>query len=259
MADEFRWRMDASAHDTVLRALRAQITSAHQAQRPLPMAEIITLVPLITTQQDDVERRGAVTFTGDRFVNRANQPLWITFSDPAIGEFYVTLPDVFSGTVRVNLSEIAIALDTPIELEIPKLAELGVNRGSFQDLTNITLSPEISISTLKDKSAPQRITKIEAELASGLLLQGAAAAGEKQGRRSAGPSAFEYAVAARLLGAKDPCGPDPKDPVWSVYRRADGICIIEGDDWAAGGSTTWVRVFGPATKAACDQYFNNHC
>jgi hypothetical protein len=259
MADEFRWRMDASAHDTVLRALRAQIMSAHQLQQPLPMAEIIALVPLITSQHDDVGRRGAVTFTGDRFANRANDPLWITFSDPAIGEFYVTLPAVFSGTVRVNLQEIAIALDSPIELEIPKLAELGVNRGSFQDLTTITLSPEISISTLIDKTAPQRITKIEAELASGILLRGAAGeAGDAQKRRPGGPSAFEREVAARLLGAKDPCGPDPNDPVWRVYRRADGICIIEGDGWAEGGGV-WVPVFGPDTKAACDRYFNANC
>lgn len=254
MSNVFRWRMDASTHTSVMRALRREIVNSYSAHSDLPLSTVVALLPLATNQSTEISGRGAIRFAGAAFRNAAQRDLWLEFSDPAMGDFSLTLPSVISGQIAVTGDRIALAFDTPIELEIPRLATLGVNRSSYQDLVSLELTPATSVSSLRERTHPDRITQIDAEL------------GREQLRNllsletEASESTRDLASLAMVLNASKSCGGDPDDPNWYVYwDKQLQDCIVHHGTIITGGQIRYQHRFGPATQRSCEQYVANNC
>lgn len=244
--DVFHWKMSAAAHKSAVDSLRGDIIHSHANGTPLPIQLIADLLPLESDQLEEAAKRGNFKWTGSKFSNEAPDELWMELEDPVMQTFTATIPAVWSGEVKVAGKELTIRFDTPIELEIPRLATLGVGRSQFQSLTSIVIDSELSLSVFEEVNAPTRQTWVEAKL-------------------SAGSNDMQFDQAELEVYAKfepgDGCGfGDPEDPNWYVYSRVrDGICVVHYGTIIAGGSIAYEYRYGPGTKAQADAYFNQHC
>lgn len=248
--DVFVWPMSAEANKGAVDMLRDEIISAHQAQpqRPVPISLVFALLPVTAEDTQPAIARGNFIFNGDRWENRANDPLEVAFNDPVLKEYSITFPAVFAGTIEVVGPRVKLVFEPPIEIEIPRLAELGVDRSKFQQLVSVDTSPEQSLSILKEASGEQRETWIQVRLARNSALA---------------PGAFLEVSGVRLMdfsSGGNPCGGDPNDPNWYVYERnTDHLCFVHYGTVIEGGQLAYTYRFGPATYDACNSWSNTHC
>lgn len=251
--------MNARAHRDSVNALVFEIKSAHTNQTPLPINIISQLLPLQSDQLDDVEDRGVFEFDGDSFTNEADGELWIEFYDPVLEEFSATLPAVWKGAVDIQGKSLRISFSEPIPLEISKIATIGINRSSFQSLASIVITPKASVSRLIDGIDEDKETFIVAELEDfeeddieNVKILGINETTETYGER--------VANAFTMLAAEEDdcgCGPCADEPDWYVYRKRTGITCFTHSGTIVG-APAYDRLYGPDTKAACDNWINNH-
>lgn len=241
--DTYTWELTGFPHKSSVDALRTDIIFAHANQSPFPISIVVDLLPLQSDQLDEVARRGNFLISGDAFSNEADTELVVTLEDPAIETFFVTLPSIWSGRLHVAGDELEIVFDPALELEVPRLETLGVNRSKYQLVTSIACSPARAVTTLQDKISQGAETLIDV-----LLDPDAEAA---MSVRRAATSAM-----ATIMSSKCTSG-EPDDPNWYVYRRRnDGICIIHYGSIVYGANAYDWR-FGPATYDACVRHEQN--
>jgi len=244
----FTWKMSAEAHKSSVYELRKVIVEHYQEQKPLELLTILSLVPLFTEDVQLIADRGFFEFAGDAFTNSGDSHL-LTFYDNVIGNYYVTLPKDWTGEIKVSGDNIEINFTSEVMIEIPELANLGVDRSAFQKLISIKSTLETTISILIDNDSDEKETWIDAVL----IPEAATAIHYPQ---------YELASFEKFDTSTNGCGPDENDPSWYVYQRIQGGdvlgCLIH-HGIIVGGSIAYVQRFGPGTFSACKAYMDQNC
>ena len=241
MSDTFTWSMSAIPHADSIGALRQEIKDAHLSDGKLAVGLILDLLPLNTPNAQDAIERGAFGFEKGRFSN-SGDALRVEIFDPVLDTYYLDIPDVWAGTVTTTGDLVSLVFDTPVGLEIPKLAALGVGRSKFQKLERMSCDKERLVSVLVD-TVNGNLTNLDVRLS-----------------QTAGPAAL--GITGRLIGmSSDPCKPDANDPNWYVYGRinAPGMCIIHYSEVVYGGEMAYVYEFGPSTYDRCADFARANC
>lgn len=246
MAKEvFNWRMSAEQHKSSVYALRDEIINHCTDQTPLALSLILDLLPLVTEERDLIVARGNVEFNGNEFSNTGEET-WIEFADQVLGNYYATIPEEWKGNVVIKDELITIEFTTPILVEIPELANLGVDRSSFQKFIGLKSTKQTTISFLVDNSDENKETWIDAVLQSNLP-------------RTLHTPDYELASFETFDTSNNNCGADPNDPNWYVYKRTtDGLCFVHHGNIINQAQIYEYR-YGPSTMADCDNYASQHC
>lgn len=247
MTDVFYWRMNAAMHRTSVAALVAEIRDSQTKKQPLPLSIITTLLPLATPQREEIAKRGNFEWVSEQsWENRANTELRVQLDDPAMGTFFALLPAHWKGSVEGDESELELTFDTPLELEIPKLAELGLGRSAFQLFVSITVSAELAESVLDDGVDQSKETRVQAILGDFLNVR------QFEGN-------LKVRVAELFSLGRD-CGTqDKNDPNWYVYRRINGgLCFIHYGT-VIDHAEIYQYVFGPGTYEEASRAEQQSC
>lgn len=243
--DIFHWRMSAAQHKSAVDQLRREIILAHRHQTPLPVSLVVQLLPLRSEQLAEAAARGSFTFTDDTWSNEAMDELWMEFEDSVLQTFNTTIPRVWSGRVSINGEQLTIHFDSVLEIEIPRLSEMGVGRSSFQIMVSVDVDTDISLTILREVGQTGRDTWIEAKLNESTMRMYAA---PKEVTRY---SAFD---------TEDSCAQDENERDWYVYRRLSaGLCFVHKGTIILGGEVAYERLFGPGTKAEADAFERQNC
>lgn len=247
--DIFIWPMSAETSKPSVDMLREEIIAAHQAQpqKPVPISLLFAFLPVESDEKDAAIARGNFVFSGDRWENRADEPLEVVFSDPVMKEYTIEFPAIFAGSVEVTGDKVNIVLDPPLAMEVPRLAELGVDRSKFQKLIRIDAAPDQSLTILREADGAKRETWIQVRL---IADAGVAA------------KAFLEVSGVQLMASSgdDSCGKDKDDPNWYVYqRRSDHLCFTHHGTIITGGQVAYDKRYGPATYDACIEWENKYC
>lgn len=232
--------MTAYPHKSAADALRFEISEAHAQGASVTTGLILDLLPLSTAQAQELAERDPFQFTGDKFESSGDE-LRTEIYDPVLDVYYLSVPSVWSGSVIISAGTVEILFDTPLQLELPRLASLGVSRSKFQKLIKITGDPERVVSELVD-DANGATTILDVHLV---------------------PTAVPLArgLTGKLLAmASSPC-PTSSEANWNVYERRNshGVCVVHEGDYIYGGGQAYDKVFGPDTKEACDEYARANC
>ena len=243
--DVFRWQMTAYQDKPSVDSLRLDIIEAYTKQQAFPVELILALLPLQTAQTADAAARGSFTFSGSKFANVVDDETWIEFEDPVLKTFSATVPAEWTGSVTVTGNDLRVEFDRPIELDIPRLAELGVDRSRFQQYQAAEVSPSLAISYLRESIGEGRETWVEVELEPTALVT-----------RSA---ALEIQSSSVFRASNNCDTSNPNDPNWYVYQRQGGLCIVHHGTIVVGGQVAYVYKFGPATQAQCSAWADANC
>lgn len=242
----FTWKMSAEQHRSSVYALRDEIVHHHKEQEPLSIVTLMSLLPLKTDNIELILSRGYIDIIGDKFTNIGNE-LWIEFYDEVIGNYYATLPAHWEGKISINEEIIEIEFPDGILLEIPEIANLGVDRSSFQKLVKIKSTKNTTISILTDNESEDKVTWIDAVLERNTLTS-------------------DYYPDDKLKSleifdtSNNGCGSDPNEPNWYVYERIrDGICVVHYGQVIVGGSIAYMYKYGPGTQKDCETYAAQNC
>ncbi|MFN3649291.1 MAG: hypothetical protein ACK47B_06885 [Armatimonadota bacterium] len=265
MADTFIWRMDGTAHKSSVDRLRQEIIHAHTSQTPLAISIILNALPVESPQSGAAVKRGAFKITGKQFENVGSKELRMQFSDPALKDFTVTIPKRISGAIDSTTPALRISFDSLLLADIPRLAELGINRSRFQRVTGFELSAATSVTFLADDLNPDRLTWIDVALT------------DAAHRASTAATLMELAMMAPQLArcpevgevmpvalrADDPCCGDEEEKIWYVGRRhgteGQRLCEIACHKFIVGGQVAYDNVWGPDTKKGCNDYEALNC
>lgn len=239
----FKWKMNAEMHKSAVYALREEIIEHYNEQKEMSMALILDLLPLETNDIQTILDRGNIKFNGDEFTNIGDESL-IEFHDQAMGDYYATIKEVWNGKIIIVDEQIEIEFNTPIELEIPQLTNLGVNRSAFQILKKITSSKETTISVLVDSVSENKETWIDAVLDNSKYNE----------NEDFKEDLENYLLFDTSEGGCGNAGEDPNEPNWYVIARQDGSsCFVK---YGSELNPSYPRfLYGPATKEACDNYW----
>ncbi|MBP9792882.1 MAG: hypothetical protein KBC56_02670 [Flavobacterium sp.] len=242
----FTWKMSAEQHKSSIYALRDEIVYHYEEQKPFSIVTLMSLLPLNTDNIELILSRGDIDINGNDFSNIGNE-LWIEFYDEVLGNYYATLPANWLGKLSINDEIIEIEFQDGILLEIPEIANLGVDRSSFQKLVKIKSTKNTTISVLIDNETDNKITWIDAVLEKNTLTS-------------------DYYPDEKLKSleifdtSSNGCGNDPDDPNWYVYERIrDGICVVHYGQVITGGSIAYIYRYGPTTQRDCETYASQNC
>jgi hypothetical protein len=214
MGGLLNWRMNASMHVSAVRALEHDLRECAAKLTPFSIRTIVDLLPLSTPNRKEVIARGACTIDASgKWINKAGSDLRVQFDDPAMGTFYVTIPREWTGTISASPDLLRIVFDPALHLEIPKLATMGVGRGSFQDLLSLSLSKQEALSSLVDVSDASMRTDVHA------LLEEAVSSSVVAGSAL---TLMDFFSLSQNCGGTS----NPDDPNWYVVRRNDGLCFV---------------------------------
>ncbi|MEM6410163.1 MAG: hypothetical protein AAF683_01350 [Pseudomonadota bacterium] len=248
MTDVFHWEMSAANHKGSVDALVHEIKEAHHSQSPLPIRVILDLLPLQVADPDALTSKGDGTFEiqGDSFQNVSDDEVVSEFFDPVLQDHTITFPAIMAGKLDVSPDGglLVVSFQPPLEMEIPRLADLGVQRSMFQWITQITLTDESSVTVLKDKADEDLETWVDAELVT---------------PRTKALSVPATVQSISTLGVSGSCNSDPDDPNWYVYQRRDNLCLTHYGRIAVGGQLAYRLRAGPGTKSQMDQFMNANC
>lgn len=241
MSDTFTWSMSALPHSDSINALRVEILEATLSDGRIPVGLVLDLLPVNTPNAQDAIERGAFEFKNEHFSN-TGEALRIEIFDPVLDAYYLDIPETWSGVAATNGDFVNLIFDTPLDLEIPKLAALGVGRSKFQKLEGMSCNKDHLISQLVDTVNGNR-TNLNVVLS-----------------LNAAPAAL--GLSGRLIGmSSNPCREDPNDPNWYVYGRinAPSMCIVHYGEVVYGGQLAYIRRFGPATYDRATEFARLNC
>lgn len=257
----YTWRMSASMHAPSIRSLAEEIIEANTSQTPLPVEVILDLLPLQTNQDQRIRERGEFVVTGNHFENIADSELFVEFYDPVIEDFNLTLPEVWKGKVLVSGDEVDIVFENPLEINIPKISEIGVDRSSFQLLVSLHVTKSAAVSKYLDDTDSDKETWVVAELSEldddedespALIPEDGVAVTQAFSSSEVNPM---FAMAS---GSSGSCGGGDSDPDWYVYRKNGGLCLVH-KGIIVGGSLHYTEIYGPDFKTNCDKYLLTAC
>lgn len=257
----YSWRMSARMHEPSIRSLVEEIIEAHTTQTPLPVEIILDLLPLQTNQDQEIRARGTFTINGDDFQNTADDDLYIEFYDPVIEDFNLTLPAVWKGTVKVSGNDIDLDFEQPLEINMPKIAQIGVDRSSFQLLKSLHVTKQAAVSKYVDLVDNEKETWVVAELSDRVDEEDIPILTPEDGAQVTEVlmgSKINSMFATMASGSSGSCGGDEQGTDWYVYRKRGGLCIVH-QGIILGGSLHYTTKFGPDTKSNCDAYFLTLC
>jgi len=243
--DIFKWKMSAEMHKNSVYTLRNEIIEHYNEQKEMSISLILDLLPLETNDTQTILDRGNISFDGDNFENNGDES-WIEFHDQVLGDYFATIKELWSGNIKTKDEEIVLEFTTPIELEIPQLTNLGVNRSAFQILKKIISTKETTISILVDSESEVKETWIDAVLDN-----------EKYNENKD----FKEDLENYLLfdTSENSCGKDPEEPNWYVYKRiTDGLCFVHYGRMM-NQAHRYILAYGPSKKKDCDNWANNNC
>ena len=257
----YHWRMSAADHRASVLSLVYEIKQAHASQHPMPVSLISDLLPLQSNDLDLINARGEFEFSGDEFTNSVDDELWVEFYDPVLEEFSTTLPQEWKGRLEVTDTSLSIIFFEPLEIEMPRLSTLGVDRSSFQNITSIHVTEDASLTRMYDGVDPNKETWIQAELST---------SSEKDildefGFPHLTDETEEYwesrvnPLVNKMAKEKSKKCADPDEPNWYLYRRnTDGICLVH-QGRIVQNAHLYQQIDGPATKADIERAFHNLC
>ncbi|MEW8047658.1 MAG: hypothetical protein AB2805_14295 [Candidatus Thiodiazotropha sp.] len=247
----FKWRMSAEIHKESVDLLRDEIIEAHSKKEPLPISIIFALLPLDSANAQEISDRGDFIITNDSFENIYHSETLGEFRDPVLKDFFIRIPEVMSGTITVTGTDIDIIFTPPMEMEISRLSELGVDRSKFQLVKGIHLTVGLSTTYMQENNALGRETWIEAVLIPGTVS-------ELNDVQIASQEVSITGVASSMDASCQ--SSDPDEPNWYVYQRGtSGYCFTRYGRIAMGGQLAYTYRFGPATKEQCYEYQRLHC
>lgn len=258
--DIYHWTMSARAHRDSIQALISEILEAWENQENLAVSIITDLLPLQTNQASEINARGTFMFSENDFVNESDSDLWIEFFDPVIEEFYTTLPATWNGALSYEEGVLTITFKSLIEMEVPRISSMGINRSAFQIVESIQVSQTTSITKLIDSTDSGKETWIQADMDAAPIvsLKGFKLYELDQGTEVLSARQANPIAALIAKENEEGCGPAPDDPEWYVYRRNSGhYCIVHHGIMI--GSNGYTKRYGPDTKAGCDNWVNNNC
>lgn len=240
MSDTFTWSMTAFPHAGSVRALRMEIAVAHATEDKLPVGLILDLLPLSTPNIQEGNERGSFSFKANKFENNG-EPIHMEFFDPVLDTYYLDIPASWTGEIVVaaDSSSIEITFIPALEMELPKLAELGVGRSKFQLVEKLTADDFRTVTHLKD------------------TVNGNMSVLDVQLKESAVP--LELGITGRIVGlSTSGCpGEDPDDPNWYVYEK-NGLCFVHKGSIIYGANGYSYR-YGPARLGDCNAYADRNC
>lgn len=241
--DIFKWKMNAEMHKSSVYALRKEILEHYNEQKEMSMALILDLLPLETNDIQTILDRGNIKFNGDEFTNIGDESL-IEFHDQAIGDYYATIKEVWSGKIIITDEKIEIEFSTPIELEIPQLTNLGVNRSAFQILKKIISSKETTISVLVDSVSETKETWIDAVLDNSKYNE----------NEDFKEDLENYLLFDTSEGGCSNTGEDPNEPNWYVVSNiSQSTCLVQ---YGSTRNPSYpVILYGPDTQQACSSFW----
>lgn len=256
----YHWRMSAADHRTSVLSLVHEIKQAHASQQPMPVSLITDLLPLQSNDLDLINARGDFVFSGNEFVNDAEDELWVEFYDPVLEEFSTTLPMEWKGRLEVTDTSLSIIFFDPLEIEMPRLSTLGVDRSSFQNITSIHVTEDSSLTRMYDGVARNKETWIQAEFSASSekdILDEFGFPQLTDETEEYSESRFNPLVNKMIIENANRCS-DPDDPNWYLYRRDDGICIVHSGR-ILRNAHRYQQIDGPGTKADMDSAFSVRC
>lgn len=258
--DVYHWRMSAADHRASVLSLVHEIKQAHASQQPMPVSLITDLLPLQTNDFDLINARGVFEFSGDEFINSADGELWVEFYDPVLEEFSTSLPQEWKGHLAVTETSLSIIFFEPLEIEMPRLSSLGVNRSSFQNIVSIHVTDDASLTRMYDGLDQNKETWIQAELSTESekdILDKFGFPNLTDETEEYSESRFNPLINKMVKENSSECS-DPQDPNWYVYKRNDGICIVHLGR-ILQNAHTYHRIAGPGTKEQMDSIYHARC
>lgn len=165
MKNVFHWRMDASMHQDQVLACRKYIIESFVSSSNISIELLFQLMPLYYEDLSNVKERGDFELESDNFQN-SGDAFNIELSDPAIGSYFLDAPEVISGKYKkdANGEEFIVEFDSKLEIEIPEITELGINRSSFQLLEKVISNLDGTTTIMKDSIDSSKFIWIEASL-----------------------------------------------------------------------------------------------
>src|SRR5689334_24414589 len=145
------WQLDGTMHKVAVDRLRKELTDAIASNGSFRVGRLFELLPLVTPQQNDAAARGMITFQNGVATNISNSPLTMTLNDPAMGQFTLKIPAVATAKVSNTNTNLTIEFTGAIfEMDIPNLANQGLDRSEYQTLFKIHVTERSSVTEVVD-------------------------------------------------------------------------------------------------------------
>lgn len=260
--DVFVWRFTAFDKKAEILDLRELLIEARENQTSIEITRLFDALPISTPQRPQAEARGEITVTGSEFTNISADELWMEFTDPAMGQFFVTVPPEFRADVPEPVDSITITFAEGAEIgfEVPKIEELGVKRSKFQLIREIEISDKFTITRTEDEGDPGKKSEIfvlfEQEIPVENIEDIAALffSGKQELDKDGNPVTYS-AMLAEFAALGVSCNFGVGDGQWYVLRRRnDGVCFVHDTN---NIPNTEIRYQG--SKDACEKYFDDNC
>ena len=243
MSDTFTWSMSAIPHASSINALRHDIIDAFRASGKLPIGLVLDLLPINTPNAQELIERGSFQFDSNSFSSEGDSS-HIEIFDPVLDTYYLDIQEKWAGTIQVTNDTVELTFEPPLDLELPKLAQLGIGRSKFQRLVKMTGDSNRVVSELED-SVNKSKTLLDVHLKDEVPALAAGLQGKLIGMLSS-----ECTVSGG--GGTDN---------WYVYERRNqqGMCVVHEGEYIYGGSIAYDKKFGPDSYDACKNYARANC
>ena len=246
MPDVYQWRVSATSHRDGINAMRQDLIDSQVAQRPFAIGIILDLIPFVSDQFQELSDRGNLEFSGSSVSNENDGETWVEINDPAMGVFSFTIPARVEAEMTVNGAEIQLEFVTPIELEIQRLSQMGVDRSAFQIFRSVKLSPSAVVSKMEDAADRSKETWVIVQLSQMVDIT----------TRLPDSTSSVTVRASSYVG----CGGPVSGSDWYVYRRIQGgLCLVHEGETIYGGPEAYEKKFGPSTESQCRNWIANNC
>jgi hypothetical protein len=262
--DIFIWAMTAYEARTGLIAFRKEISDHVNSKEPLPLDVIVNMLPIGAKNAQDFVDRGPLKITATQtdgvvqFENTAPDDLYLILNDLAMKEYTVTIPADWRGSVSVIGNIIKIQFDPPIQMDVPRIDELGISRSEYQALDRIESDLRVVLSHLVDVILSDLETIIQVTYDPD--AQGELPPDGNDVTKFRPFNASKFACGQGPPDPNDPNNPDPDDDGYYVLRkRVGGQSYVQYGNSIVGGTVGFDVVYGPDTFGACNAWLNANC
>jgi hypothetical protein len=253
--DIFVWAMTAYEARTGLNAFRKEIKDHITSQQPLPLNLITGLLPINAENISSFLNRGPLKITGTTFQNIAASDLRLIIDDNVLKTYTIVIPENWRGTVTLPVTGniIKIQFDPPIQMDVPRIEELGISRSEYQALDQIESDLRVVLSHLVDTNSPDLETIVQVEYNPNAVRE--------LPPYGAGATKLTVLDSSGWCGFGQSTNPGSPQPTpasdWYVFRHAiDGAAVLhEGATMIAG----YQRLYGPDTYDGCSNWVNTNC
>lgn len=254
MSESFVWQMDGINHSESVGRLVAELNGSFRDREPFEISRFFDLLPILTPQRSDAERRGAMIPTESGFTNSGDEPLELSFADPAMGEFTMEIPAQLHISLHSNdEEELEIQFgDSPLFLTVPRIEELALGPSKFQLVTRIHVTRQSAVTTCIDKLSEAVELAIEVQLSEALSSP---VPPEVSSTPEARTDLATFTGTFVNMGDFCDVDDDASGPYY-VIRRSNGSCVVSAapNDPRHPG----VVVFS-GENIACNRWMDENC